>query len=123
MMGRPRLGRPRLSSSMTVTQFDHGYWYATELKQFATDLGIPSVARLRKDQLERAIRQLLRFGTIGSLVSQYRRPRPNETPTSGCVWIVASFGTRTMQSRKIFWSNRRRNSRPAIGAGPAHATD
>jgi len=51
---------------MTLTQFDHGYWYATELKQFATDLGIPSVARLRKDQLERAIKQFLRSGTIGS---------------------------------------------------------
>ena len=51
---------------MTVTQFDHGYWYATELKQFATDLGIPSVARLRKDQLERAIKQFLRSGTIGA---------------------------------------------------------
>jgi hypothetical protein len=51
---------------MTVTQFDHGYWYATELKQFATDLGITSVARLRKDQLERAIKQFLRSGTIGA---------------------------------------------------------
>ena len=50
---------------MTLTQFDHGYWYATELKQFAADLGIPSVARLRKDELERAIKQFLRSGTIG----------------------------------------------------------
>ena len=57
--------RPRLSASMTLTQFDHGYWYATELKQFATDLGIPSVAKLRKDELEHAIRQFLRSGRIG----------------------------------------------------------
>ena len=47
---------------MSLTQFDHGYWYATELKRFAAELGIPSVARLRKDELERAIRQFLRSG-------------------------------------------------------------
>ena len=49
---------------MSLTQFDHGYWYATELKQFADELGIPSAARLRKDELERAIKQFLRSGTI-----------------------------------------------------------
>ena len=52
----------KLSASMSLTQFDHGYWYATELKRFAAELGIPSVARLRKDELERAIRQFLRSG-------------------------------------------------------------
>ena len=52
----------KLSRSMSLTQFDHGYWYATELKRFAAELGIPSVARLRKDELERAIRQFLRSG-------------------------------------------------------------
>lgn len=51
---------------MSLTQFDHGYWYAIELKQFATDLGIPSVAKLRKDELEHAIRQFLRSGRIGA---------------------------------------------------------
>src|SRR5437762_13081948 len=50
---------------MSLTEFDHGYWYATELKEFADDLGIPSAARLRKDELERAIKQFLRSGTIG----------------------------------------------------------
>ena len=47
---------------MSLTQFDHGYWYATELKRFAAELGIASVARLRKDELEGAIRQFLRSG-------------------------------------------------------------
>jgi len=54
----------KLSASMSLTQFDHGYWYATELKEFADELGIPSAARLRKDELERAIKQFLRSGTI-----------------------------------------------------------
>jgi SAP domain-containing protein len=49
---------------MTVTQFDHGYWYATELKHFAKGLGIPSASKLRKDELERAIRVFLRTGVI-----------------------------------------------------------
>ncbi len=51
---------------MSVTQFEHGYWYATELKRFADALGIPSTARLRKDELERAIKQFLRSGTIAA---------------------------------------------------------
>jgi SAP domain-containing new25 len=54
----------KLSASMTVTQFDHGYWYATELRDFATELGIPSASKLRKDELERAIKIFLRTGTI-----------------------------------------------------------
>ena len=49
---------------MSLTQFDHGYWYATELRQFADELGIPSAAKLRKDELERAVKQFLRSGTI-----------------------------------------------------------
>ena len=57
-----RLKRGKLSRSMSLKQFDHGYWYATELKRFAAELGITSVARLRKDELERAIRQFLRSG-------------------------------------------------------------
>jgi 2-polyprenyl-3-methyl-5-hydroxy-6-metoxy-1,4-benzoquinol methylase len=39
--------------SRTSTQFDNGYWYATELKDFAETIGIPSASRLRKNELER----------------------------------------------------------------------
>jgi hypothetical protein len=49
---------------MTITRFDHGYWYAVELKRFATELGIPSASALRKDELEQAIRIFLRTGAI-----------------------------------------------------------
>jgi SAP domain-containing protein len=44
---------------MTVAQFNNGYWYATEIKRFAQDIGIPSVSRLRKDELEQAIKVFL----------------------------------------------------------------
>ena len=38
---------------MTLTEFDNGYWYATELKEFAEAIGIPSATKLRKDELEK----------------------------------------------------------------------
>jgi hypothetical protein len=56
----------RLSPSMTLDQFDNGYWYALELKTFARRLGIPSPIALRKDELERAIRAFLKSGAIAS---------------------------------------------------------
>jgi hypothetical protein len=51
---------------MTSTQFDNGYWYATELKDFALRIGIPSASKLRKDELEKAIKVFLRTGRIES---------------------------------------------------------
>jgi hypothetical protein len=47
---------------MTVRQFENGYWYATQLKDFGKAIGIPSVSKLRKDELERAIRSFLVTG-------------------------------------------------------------
>ena len=58
--------RSKLSKQMTLRQFDHGYWYATELKRFAHSLGIPSAHRLRKDELERAISRFLATGKVTS---------------------------------------------------------
>src|SRR5215468_1780188 len=51
-----------LSASMTETEFDNGYWYAVDLKKFAEKIGIPSAGRLRKDELEHAVRHFLRTG-------------------------------------------------------------
>src|SRR3954465_10671212 len=47
---------------MTVTQFENGYWYTTQLKAFAKTLGLPSAAALRKDELEKAIALFLATG-------------------------------------------------------------
>ena len=44
---------------MTETEFDNGYWYVTELKEFGKTIGIPSAMQLRKDELERAIKKFL----------------------------------------------------------------
>jgi SAP domain-containing new25 len=53
---------------MTESQFDKGYWYATELKDFAARLGVPSASRLRKDELEKAIRHFLRNREVKTFV-------------------------------------------------------
>jgi hypothetical protein len=50
---------------MTLSAFDNGYWYATELREFAVKLKIPFAIKLRKDQLETAIKDLLFNGTEG----------------------------------------------------------
>jgi hypothetical protein len=51
-----------LSPSMTQAEFDNGYWYATELREFAVKIGIPSAGKLRKDELERALTHFIRTG-------------------------------------------------------------
>jgi hypothetical protein len=58
--------KTKLSTSMTSTQFDNGYWYATEIKSFAERIGIPFASKLRKDELERAIKVFLDTGRIGN---------------------------------------------------------
>jgi SAP domain-containing new25 len=47
---------------MTVREFENGYWYADELKDFASQIGIPQATKLRKDELECAIVSFLRTG-------------------------------------------------------------
>ena len=56
----------KLSASMSQAQFDNGYWYATQIKEFAKTIGIPSASRLRKDELEKAIKVFLKDGKIES---------------------------------------------------------
>jgi len=61
-----RKPKTKLSTSMTLTQFENGYWYATELKDFAETIRIPSASKLRKDELEKAIKVFLETGKIAS---------------------------------------------------------
>lgn len=59
--------RVKLSASMSLTQFDNGYWYTTELKDLAKAIGIPFANRLRKDELEDSIKLFLKTGEIRSV--------------------------------------------------------
>lgn len=54
--------KTKLSPSMTLSEFENGYWYAAQLKDFGEAIGIPSSGKLRKDELERAIRSFLVTG-------------------------------------------------------------
>jgi hypothetical protein len=54
----------KLSPKMTLKQFENGYFYAVELKEFAQRIGIPSANKLRKDELERAIKHFLKTGKL-----------------------------------------------------------
>src|SRR5689334_11657768 len=56
--------KPKLSKSMTLEQFENGYWYATQIKEFADQIGIPSANKLRKDELENSIKFFLQTGKI-----------------------------------------------------------
>jgi hypothetical protein len=56
--------KSRLSRNMTVAEFDNGYWYATEIKDFAEEIGIPHSNKLRKDELEKSIKLFLQTGRI-----------------------------------------------------------
>jgi len=51
-----------LSPTMTPRDFENGYWYLGELKNFAERIGIPAAKKLRKDELEKAIVVFLRTG-------------------------------------------------------------
>jgi hypothetical protein len=69
MVKKPTMRDARkLSRSMSVEQFDNGYWFATELKAFAKSIGIESPGKLRKDELEAAIKRFLREGSLKSTV-------------------------------------------------------
>src|SRR6266516_1501708 len=51
-----------LSPMMTLRDFENGYWYLDQLKNFAERIGIPAAKKLRKDELEKAIVMFLRTG-------------------------------------------------------------
>ncbi len=51
---------------MSIEELDNGYWYATELKAFADQLGVPRAGQLRKNELEAAVKQVLRTGKVSA---------------------------------------------------------
>jgi hypothetical protein len=64
---------------MTEREFDNGYWFATDLKKFAGKIGVPSANRLRKDELEQAVKHFLRTGEIKNFVRRnLKKPGPRD---------------------------------------------
>jgi hypothetical protein len=63
-----------LSPTMTLRDFENGYWYLDQLKHFAERIGIPAAKTLRKDELEKAIVAFLR--TAAFLAADQEATRP-----------------------------------------------
>ena len=53
-----------LFPTMTLRDFENGYWYLAQLQNFAEGIGIPAAKKLRKDELEKAIVAFLRTGKV-----------------------------------------------------------
>ncbi len=95
---------------MSAAQFDNGYWYATELKAFADAIGIPAANKLRKDELEKAIKRFLRTGTIRSPTREAIRLEDRETSIEGSAWTFLSLSTRTTRKPSVSSSANHENS-------------
>src|SRR6266568_3418082 len=80
-----------LSPMMTLRDFENGYWYLDQLKNFAERIGIPAAKKLRKD-VERGLNLKLRIENYTSnretknfIVEQARMMAPDVREKSG-VW-------------------------------------
>ena len=56
--------KAKLSPTMTLREFENGYWYLDDLKVFAIQIGLREAKRLSKDEIERAIVTFLRTGKL-----------------------------------------------------------
>ena len=96
----PRMANSKLSKKMTLRQFDHGYWYATEIKRFAQSLGLPSAHKLRKDELEKAIRHFLAHGEVTSPTKRDVSRSGIKDVDRGLRLDLGSSSTRTIARRR-----------------------
>jgi SAP domain-containing new25 len=55
----------KLTKNITEQQFENSYWYVEEIKAFAKEIGIANSSKLRKDELEKLIKEYIRTGKIG----------------------------------------------------------
>jgi hypothetical protein len=58
-----------LSKRMSVQSFENGYWYATDLIEFGKTLGLPAAHRMRKNELESAIKAYLATGRLPKTIA------------------------------------------------------
>jgi hypothetical protein len=64
----------KLTKKITAKKFDNGYWYAHELKSFAKEIGVQHTSKLRKDELEKIIKEFIRTGKVRA--SKWQNPPP-----------------------------------------------
>jgi hypothetical protein len=61
--------RTVLSKRMSLQAFENGYWYQTDLVAFGKQLGLPAAHRMRKNELESAIKAYLTTGRLPKKIS------------------------------------------------------
>jgi hypothetical protein len=66
--------KKKLSKNMSVNEFENGYWYAVELKDFAKSIGIKFAVNTRKDELEKIIVRFLKSGKMQKPISKLIKP-------------------------------------------------
>lgn len=114
--------RKNLHDVKTTAEFENGYWYATELKAFAKEIGIANTSKLRKDQLEGIIKEYLQSGaTLRQQSKTSRKTQRDTLDINTCiVHYVSDKKTKTFileQAHKLcpdlpkksgvwYWTNR-----------------
>lgn len=58
-----------LSKRMSLRAFENGYWYQTDLVEFGKQLGLPAAHRMRKNELESAIKAYLNTRRLPRTIS------------------------------------------------------
>jgi hypothetical protein len=54
----------KLTKTITESEFDNGYWFASDLKIFAGEIGVVNSSKLRKDELEKIIKAYIKTGKL-----------------------------------------------------------
>lgn len=71
----------KLSPKTTLDDFENHYWYASDLKAFAKQLGVSNSSKMRKDQLEALITHYLKTGKLTEIKT---KPK-NDKQAKDCV--------------------------------------
>ncbi len=56
--------KKKLSKKLSLADFECGYWYVDEMREFAVSIDIPGAKKLRKDELEDALRAFFETGEL-----------------------------------------------------------
>ncbi|MDZ4795420.1 MAG: hypothetical protein SGI83_14155 [Bacteroidota bacterium] len=54
----------KLRKGITESEFNNGYWFTHDLKKFAREIGIADSGKLRKDELEKIIKEYIKTGRL-----------------------------------------------------------
>lgn len=87
-----------LSKAMTVAEFDAGYFYASDLKRFAREIGI-ATGNFRKIELEDLIREFLATGKVPGKKPTLPRKNPKGRDRLAAETTVVNYvGDKTTKS-------------------------